>query len=227
MNNIDIYIFPYNQDNLPEFFNDKRLIELLPEERQKRIARYKFQKDKLLSMFAGLMIHYSYYLRYGDIVLPEIICGEFGKPFFRNETGKEFSVSHTFRKGKGLVAAAFSSEPAGVDAEFIKESNLQIADHFFTEAESAYIHSSENPYESFCKVWTRKEAFVKCSGEGLQHGFDSFSVIDKKSENLFLTEKYPDSMLSLYSAKPYNNSSPVTVTAGRLKDFCLMLLENK
>lgn len=227
MNNIDIYIFSYDQEQLPEFFFEKRVTELLPEERQKRIARYKFDKDKLLSMFAGLMIHYSYYIRYGDLVLPEIMCGEFGKPFFRNEIGKEFSVSHTFRKGRGLVAAAFSSEPVGVDAEFIKESNLEIADHFFTEAESTYIHSSENPYESFCKVWTRKEAYVKCSGEGMQCGFDSFSVIDKKSTNLFFTEIYPDSVLSLYSAHPYHNSSPAIATAGQLKDFCMMLLENK
>ena len=59
--------------------------QLLPPERQEKIARYRFDKDKLLSLAAGLLIRRA-------IGEKPITLGEHGKPY---ADGCFFSVSHS------------------------------------------------------------------------------------------------------------------------------------
>ncbi|MEA4832229.1 hypothetical protein SDC9_160659 [bioreactor metagenome] len=110
---------------------------------------------------------------------PEFELSCKGKPYFPRETGVCFSVSHS----RGFFAAAFSEScrDIGIDIEcFVSREKStdeqpamldtrfeRIAERFFSEGERKKIYSSNEPDHEFIRVWTRKEAIVKCSGEGI------------------------------------------------------------
>lgn len=109
-----------------------------------------------------------------------------GKPFLAsaaNHSGLEFNVAHSH----GLALLAFSlGSPLGIDVELVR-SDLdieQIADRYFTEREVAELRSypvQQRP-EAFFRGWTRKEAYMKALGEGLQIPLASFGVSLDPSE---------------------------------------------
>ena len=87
-------------------------IALLPHERQEKIARYRFEKDKLLSLAAGLLIRRA-------IGESEIALGEHGKPYAQN--GVYFSVSHSGR----VAAIAVDDIELGLDVEEARARTLE------------------------------------------------------------------------------------------------------
>ncbi|SMC96255.1 4'-phosphopantetheinyl transferase family protein [Pedobacter africanus] len=80
--------------------------------------------------------------------------------------GIEFNVSHT----GNYVFLAFSSSPVGIDAEMLNpgfDFELLLPELFDTE-EIRFINSNAAVRSQlFYMLWTRKEALLKASGEGL------------------------------------------------------------
>ena len=88
-----------------------------------------------------------------------------------------FNVSHS----RGIALLAFSPERRlGVDVEFIRpiENWEDIARRFFSQNELAELSAlpPNQRDEGFYTCWSRKESYVKASGEGLQVPLDSFDV---------------------------------------------------
>lgn len=78
----------------------------------------------------------------------------------------EFSLSHS-----GEVAVlATSGRPVGVDVELLRPGVYDgpTAETVLSVSECAAIRSSVDPDAAFLRAWTRKEAFVKVSGDGLE-----------------------------------------------------------
>ncbi len=100
--------------------------------------------------------------------------GEFGKPYL---AAPHFNVAHS---GSMLCVAVSSASELGVDIEKIKPMRdaLSIASRFFSPTESARLHAlpPSQQAEAFFQCWTRKEAFVKATGQGLRRGLQNFSV---------------------------------------------------
>jgi 4'-phosphopantetheinyl transferase len=78
-----------------------------------------------------------------------------------------------------LVAVSLNA-PVGIDVEALRpiESMLSIAGFYFSEAELQELLSirPEDRCRAFYAGWTRKEAFVKATGEGMGRDFRSFDV---------------------------------------------------
>ena len=88
-----------------------------------------------------------------------------GKPYIENSPLK-FNVSHTDK----AFAISVSENETGVDIEKIRHVDMKLCDRFFTESEREYVSAGENPDDlkkRFFHVWTRKEAYLKCTGEGI------------------------------------------------------------
>jgi 4'-phosphopantetheinyl transferase len=101
-----------------------------------------------------------------------------GKPYLASGQGPEFSVSHSH--SRALYGIARGRE-IGVDLERIGKPSLdheRIAGRFFSPAEAAYLMSlpPETRVETFFRIWTLKEAYVKALGEGLRIPLASFEV---------------------------------------------------
>ena len=108
----------------------------------------------------------------------EFGCGPAGKPYLASGQGPEFSVSHSH--SWALYGIARERE-IGVDLERIGKPTLdhvRIAERFFAPAEAACLRSlpPETRLESFFRLWTLKEAYVKALGEGLRIPLASFEV---------------------------------------------------
>ena len=104
--------------------------------------------------------------------------GPAGKPCLASGDGPDFSVSHSHSRALyGIVRG----REIGVDLERIGKPSLdheRIAERFFSPAEAAYLRSlpPESRAESFFRLWTLKEAYVKALGEGLRIPLASFEV---------------------------------------------------
>ena len=118
-----------------------------------------------------------------------IAVEERGKPFFLYNKNLHFSISHT----KSHIAIALHDKAIGIDIENTRRCNLNLAKRYFHSEEYNYLYSlpKEEQDEAFTKIWTQKEAYVKCTGEGIAGGFNKFSVIpNSKNIETKYTIKY-------------------------------------
>lgn len=94
-----------------------------------------------------------------------------GKPFIKNFP-LEFSISHS----GNIWVCAIGKCTVGIDIQIAKPGKtIEVAKRFFTKEEADFIW--DNDSKAFFQIWSRKEAFVKYTGEGISYGFDNFSVI--------------------------------------------------
>lgn len=93
-----------------------------------------------------------------------------GKPFIATSSPYYFNVAHS--KNYALCAVCALAD-IGVDLEFMttKRDINMLTKHVMTPEEQ--LEFSNLPitrqHEAFFEMWTRKEAFVKCLGKGLQY----------------------------------------------------------
>jgi 4'-phosphopantetheinyl transferase len=102
-----------------------------------------------------------------------------GKPRLADsaETSLCFNVSHSH--GMALFALTGRCE-VGVDVERVRpfSDEMGLADRFFTPTESAALRALDSPrrLETFFRLWTRKEAYLKAHGLGLSFGLERVEV---------------------------------------------------
>jgi 4'-phosphopantetheinyl transferase len=153
---------------------------LCPDERE-RAARFHFarHRDRFIAARGLLRCVLAAYLGQA----PERIAlrlGSRGKPALAPQFASarlHFNVSHS--QGLALIALARGRE-VGVDVEFMKPmaEAEQIAERFFSPREVKTLLAlpeAERP-AAFFACWTRKEAYIKATGEGLARSLDSFDV---------------------------------------------------
>ena len=84
---------------------------------------------------------------------------ETGKPYFR-DSEICFSISHS----KEVCAVAVSDRPVGLDVQVIKDSyRPHLIDRTLTDREKETFDGD------FTRMWCRKEAVVKMTGDGIKH----------------------------------------------------------
>jgi 4'-phosphopantetheinyl transferase len=90
--------------------------------------------------------------------------------------GLRFNLSHT----RGFVACAVTVDSEiGIDVETLARNpaELDIAERFFSPTEVAMLRGTapDRQHDTFFRLWTLKEAYIKATGEGLSRALDSFS----------------------------------------------------
>lgn len=178
----------------------------LPAERQQKIARYRFEQDKLLSLAAGLLIRRAV----GESAL---YFGAHGKPYAEN--GVWFSVSHSGR----IAAIAVSENEVGLDVEQIPdESRLKFAERFCHPGEQAYIAAADDKRLAFCEIWTRKEAYLKMTGEGITTELSAFDTAASSLREQLYTTAGDGYCLSACSEKAIDKDT-VNISKLELKEL--------
>lgn len=79
--------------------------------------------------------------------------------------GLFFNVSHS----KDLITIAFSASDIGIDLEYIDPyfQYKEVMDMCFSKHEIQMVEKAVLPILAFYLIWTRKEAIVKATGEGI------------------------------------------------------------
>jgi 4'-phosphopantetheinyl transferase len=91
-------------------------------------------------------------------------CGRCGRPHGRPRlpcAGLETSVSHS---GDVVVVAVTAAGPVGVDVELVARGYAEVLPSVCTKAEQSFVRTPGD----FYAYWTRKEAVLKATGEGLE-----------------------------------------------------------
>lgn len=164
----------------------KELIELLSKKRREKVERFRFEADKVRSVFAELLLRYGlkkHYSLSGSQI--EFEWNEFGKPSLKNQKELYFNISHS----GNWVICAISNDSVGVDVEQINPKNLDIAKRFYAKDEYEQLLKSEKKDELFIWYWTLKESYVKAVGKGMTIDFSSISFSEENGEIQLLVEE--------------------------------------
>jgi 4'-phosphopantetheinyl transferase len=153
-----------------------RMRRLLSPDERARAESLRFVRDRARFTVGRARLR-ELLARYVDVA-PENLnfhYGEFRKPALAG--GPWFNLSHS---GAVALYAFSSSAEVGIDVElddgdFARE---RIAERFFSPAEVRALRllPLEDQPRAFLACWTRKEAFIKARGDGLNLALDSFDV---------------------------------------------------
>jgi 4'-phosphopantetheinyl transferase len=146
-----------------------------------RANRFHFAKDRTRFIVArGLLRELlGRYLGHAPAGL-EFSYGPYGKPALAGpnaSSGLSFNLAHS---GDLAVYAFSTGRNLGIDVELIKPESAgeNIAARYFSAREVNDLRTlpPEARVTAFFACWTRKEAYLKATGKGLQTPLDSFSV---------------------------------------------------
>lgn len=116
--------------------------------------------------------------RYGENGKPEIDWKAMEEGHFKTgepEKNVYFNMSHS---GNYVVIAVADVE-VGIDIEHKAKNHVSVANRFFCKQEYERILDAEGEEEQkkcFLEIWTKKEAYVKLTGMGMQVPFNAFNV---------------------------------------------------
>lgn len=157
------------------------LAALLSDAERQRASRFVFDRDRNRFIVARARLRELLAANLG--VLPESVeltCGAHGKPSLGGlfvESDLRFNLSHS---DDVAVYALSHGRDIGIDVEAVRviPDADDIAARFFSQRENeAYLalDSHDKPL-GFFNCWTRKEAFIKALGNGLDYPLDRFDV---------------------------------------------------
>jgi 4'-phosphopantetheinyl transferase len=153
------------------------LLRLLSGEERARAARLRTTELRLRFVVAhgALRLILARYLNVEPAAI-RVETTTFGKPFVA-DSSMSFNLSHS----DGLAVCALTTNAqVGIDVERIRPVTDAdgIATRYFAAGEARQYASfarTDRP-AAFFSTWTRKEAFLKATGLGLQRALDSFEV---------------------------------------------------
>ncbi|HDR8111923.1 TPA: 4'-phosphopantetheinyl transferase superfamily protein [Bacillus cereus] len=154
----------------------KKLSFLIDSEKKHKIEKYIEKKDKIRTLVGEILIR--------TIIIEKLKTknrnikfskNQYGKPYLKGHPEFNFSISHSGE----YVLCAVDNKPIGIDIEKVKDIDYKdIAKKFFTENEFNYIINQDINLQlnKFYEIWTLKESYIKCCGQGLSIPLDSFSI---------------------------------------------------
>ncbi len=117
-----------------------------------------------------------------------------------------WNLSH----GPDVAVVALSTTEVGIDIENRNRQvdALRLARRYFHEHEIAWLAECDGDDRrlAFLRLWTRKEALLKCLGHGLAYGLGRFSCIPAHDDNAVILEDGNRRPVTLYLHDP----APVT-----------------
>ena len=165
---------------LAAFDADALTANLCPTEKA-RAARFKVEKARAQFIITRAVLRQllANYLGIAPRALA-FTAGPRGKPALSSDWRQkriEFNVSHA--ADYALLALGLGNR-LGVDIESVKRQvdYRALANRFFSAAEQAAFNKlpAGAACAAFYRVWSRKEAFLKATGQGLADGLSGFSV---------------------------------------------------
>ena len=176
-----------------------RLEPFISPERRARAARARRESDRLLQLGAELCVAAAQ-----GVPLPLSLCyEEGGRPFLPSH--RPMSLSHSGTR----VICALSQQAVGVDLEQISRMRPSVAGRYLSPEEQAATAPLQGAalQQALCRLWTRKEAYLKYTGEGLRRDPRSICVLSQipaAQPSAVLTTLPPqqDFLISLATAHP-------------------------
>lgn len=172
-------------------------LSYVSEERRGQASRFVHQADAYRSVLGEVLTRVTLGkltgLRPGELAFTR---NKYGKPALSNYADVQFNVSHS---GDWIALISGGDADLGVDVEKIAPIDMKIAERFFSLTESRFLAAepAEMQLETFYRLWTLKESYIKAVGIGLSMPLDSFSMIRNAGGNWHSPEAAAYPFLSL------------------------------
>ncbi|MBQ9297290.1 MAG: 4'-phosphopantetheinyl transferase superfamily protein [Paludibacteraceae bacterium] len=171
-----------------------RMIPLVSTQRREQALRYKHTFGRFCCLQSWLMlaelletsISVAENFDKTPMKARSFVYNDYGKPSM--PAAPEFSISHC----REAIAVALDDHPVGIDVEGIRHADPELIARTMNPAEQQFIRQAGNPERAFTRLWTRKEAVLKCQGTGIASFEQLQTAIDRFDGKLqtFETEKY-------------------------------------
>lgn len=177
-----LHVFDHPQDVTQEELNEYLL--QLPQWRREKVLTYRFLIDQVLCAKAYLLLKQGLKELYGIDDNPQFEYIMHQKPVLSDYPEIYFNLSHC-RRG---VMCVIDDKPIGCDIEEIeKELDLNLCKYCYNDSEVETIVDSTEPCVEFTKLWTKKEAALKLTGEGINDDLPSLFTQDIYQRMTFST----------------------------------------
>lgn len=159
----------------------KSFLAILSPDEQRRAESFHFQKDRNSFIIARgvLRMILSRYLSMPSERL-RFRYGLYGKPALAEDSGGDALRFNTSHSHEVALYAVTREREVGIDLEYMREdvAGGQIAERFFSPGEVAVLRAlpAVLQTEAFFNCWTRKEAYIKATGQGLSIPLHQFEV---------------------------------------------------
>ena len=184
----------------------EKLMTYISAARKTKINIYKFDKHTILSLNCALLVK----LGISELLNCPAKILEFDmtpghKPFLKAHCHPDagiidFSLSHT---ENAVLAGIVTNEKIGVDIEKVTAAPLQVMSTVFHPEEINYINDFDQNEinKRFFTIWTKKEAYTKCTGTGLVCDITKINVLDLPDDVAVITESFDDYIYSVCTIK--------------------------
>ncbi len=143
----------------------QQCMQALPLWRRRKAESYRQTLDKVLCAKAYLLLCRGLKEHYGIETMPHFVFGPSGKPYLEEYPQINFNLSHCKR---GVLCVIGNGAPVGCDIEVIPDAvEPGVMRLCLNSKEQALVEQSADPCVEFTKLWTRKEALLKFTGDGL------------------------------------------------------------
>ena len=153
----------YLNDHIEKLDMEEALQAVSPQ-RRRLALRYRQEHDRRLSLAVYLLMMEALEKEY-DIHTPqEFVFGPNGKPTLKDHPDIHFNLSHCPHAALCVVGDA----PMGCDVEAVpKQLDVDLCRYCCSDNELDDILRAKQPTIAFTALWTKKEAFLKLTGQGL------------------------------------------------------------
>lgn len=166
MKKIIIHILPLSEVKAKE----EEILSYIDEERRKKTSSYLSFEKRLESLAS------SYFIKRYTSNLP-LKYTDYGKPY---KDGEYFSISHS----QDYACFIQTDRECGIDIEKIRPIKEKLFSYLFSNEDKKIYRTDSD----FIRVWTRKEALIKCEGKSV---FTDLKIIPSHDgEVLFDGDKY-------------------------------------
>lgn len=156
-------------------------------QRREQALKFAHEGGRRLSLAVYLLLMEGLRKEYGIAEPPVFEYLEGGKPIIKGHPEIHFSFSHS-----GNVAlCVIDNQSVGADIEMPRKIRPSLISYTMNEEECAKITSAPDQIISFLSFWTKKEAVLKLTGEGIRS--DLKTVLTKPELyqiETFTTDKY-------------------------------------
>lgn len=180
-----------------------KLYSLTDSKKISKVKKFINKKDKIRTLIGEILIRTIIIedlgIRNNNISFEK---NPYGKPYIKEYAQFNFNISHS----GNFVVCAIDNNPIGIDIEEVKYIEYEdIAKNFFAMSEFDYIikNDSYSSLSRFYEIWTLKESFIKCCGQGLAMPLKSFSIEVNKYESIKVVSnnEYKEHIFKIFDIK--------------------------
>lgn len=183
-----IKLFYYKISKRLEAAIFQQLLQQLPIAHQNKILKYRHWQDAERSL-AGIILLKKGLQSMGrkDYALDDLKYTEFQKPYL--DDAISFNITHS---GEYVICVLSETNKVGVDVEIIKDLPMEEFTNLFARQEWDAVINAEDKLQAFYTLWTKKEAFLKAVGCGLNQPLNEVVIenncITWENQHWFLYE---------------------------------------